>query len=246
MTADPTYQPKTYRRDGGDELVIADGGSLIVESGGNIEMGGTLTAGTSSSPVTDDTADTKFISLYFDNGAASGDNRGMYLRLYHTGNGAASGEAARIFTTVNANIANAHGAHVSLNFLATAGASECSGLGAAVRGTTHIPNVASWAPTGTLCSGMFELYSDGSASDPAGLTELSLLRLCNSGDATGAADVDTDAFILSVQGFTAASGVTNAVSSTSLAELPAGSVGLRVKIGTGTYYIPAVVAAEWN
>jgi hypothetical protein len=93
---------------------------------------------------------------------------------------------------------------------------------------------------------MFELYSDGTASDPAGLTELSVLRLCNSGNATGAADVDTDANVISIQGFTAATGDTNAISSTSLAELPAGTVGIRVKVGSTVYYIPAVVSTEWN
>jgi len=38
MAADTTYQPKTYRRAGGDETVIADGGKLIVESGGTLEL----------------------------------------------------------------------------------------------------------------------------------------------------------------------------------------------------------------
>lgn len=201
--------------------------------------------GTSSVPKVNDTADAKFIQIYTDSGATSGDSRLMYIRHYITGAGG-GGEALRVFTTINANAATGHGAHISLGFLATAGASELSGLGAAVRGTLHIPNVASWAPSGTLCAGMFEIYSDGTASDPAGLTELSVLRLCNSGNATGLQDVDTDGFLFSVQGFTAASGVTNVLSSTSLAELPASSVGLRVKIGTGTYYIPAVIAAQWN
>lgn len=208
--------------------------------------GGVIKCGTAAAPVTEDTADMKFMAFYFGNGAASGDNRGMYLRFYHTGDGAASGEALRVFTTVNANISTAHGAHVSLNFLATAGASECSALGSAIRGTTHIPNVASWAPAGTLYGGLFELYSDGANSDPAGLTELAVLCLSNSGNATGAADVDTDAFLMSIQGFTAAVGVTNAVSSTSLTELPGSTIGLRIKVGTSTYYIPAILSTEWN
>jgi hypothetical protein len=38
MAADNTYQPKTYRRAGGDEHVIASGGKQIVESGGIIEL----------------------------------------------------------------------------------------------------------------------------------------------------------------------------------------------------------------
>lgn len=178
--------------------------------------------------------------------ATSGTVEGTYTRLAFEADGTATGEALRAFTNVNANIATAHGAHISLSFEAAAGGSETSGLGVAVRGTTHIPDVASWAPTGTLYAGMFELFNDGAASDPAGLTELAVLCLSNSGNATGAADVDTDAFLLSIQGFTAATGVTNAVSSTSLSELPSGTVGLRVKVGSGTYYIPAVAAAEWN
>jgi hypothetical protein len=42
--ADGTYQPKTYREQGGDRHVIASGGSLDVESGGelDIESGGAL------------------------------------------------------------------------------------------------------------------------------------------------------------------------------------------------------------
>jgi hypothetical protein len=90
------------------------------------------------------------------------------------------------------------------------------------------------------------LYSDGDASDPAGLTELSVLRLCNSGDETGRADVDTDAYLFSIQGFTAAADTTKLVSSVSLYELPANTVGLRVKIGSTAYYIPCVVATEWD
>jgi len=43
--ADPTYGPKIYNKQGGDELVAADGGKITVESGGTIaiESGGSLT-----------------------------------------------------------------------------------------------------------------------------------------------------------------------------------------------------------
>jgi len=42
--ADTTYSPKTYRKQGGDEFVVADGGKHTVESGGiiDIESGGYL------------------------------------------------------------------------------------------------------------------------------------------------------------------------------------------------------------
>ena len=35
---DSTYQPKVYRRQGGDELVVANGGIITVESGGQINV----------------------------------------------------------------------------------------------------------------------------------------------------------------------------------------------------------------
>ena len=33
-----TYQPKVYRKQGGDEIVVASGGKLTVESGGELEL----------------------------------------------------------------------------------------------------------------------------------------------------------------------------------------------------------------
>ena len=43
--ADATYQPKVYRKQGGEELVVADGGTIRVESGGTLvlESGSTAT-----------------------------------------------------------------------------------------------------------------------------------------------------------------------------------------------------------
>jgi len=211
---------------------------------GTVQMKNSIQCGTSSSFVTTSTADKKFLQYYIENTAATGDNRAMYLRLKLSGGG--GGEALRVFTNVEANSGTAHGAHISLNFVATAGGSECSGLGVAIRGTLHIPDVASWAPTGTYSAGMFEIYSDGTASDPAGMTRLSVLQLSNSGNATGKADVDTDGYIFDLQGWTAAADAAHAVSSTSLAELPSSSIGLRIRVGAADYFIPAVVSTEWN
>lgn len=41
-----TYQPKTYRKQGGDEFVVASGGKITVESGGVLDVltGGVLKA----------------------------------------------------------------------------------------------------------------------------------------------------------------------------------------------------------
>ena len=207
-----------------------------------------LGGGTSAAPSTTAVANSNFLEFRGESTAtdAGSDTRCAYLRLYLAGATTGGGDCLRAFTTVSANLANARGAHISLNFTGVAGAMECSGEGTAVKGTLHIPNVASWAPTGTYSAGMFEIYSDGSDSDPAGMTSLSVLTLANSGDATGAADVDTDANILSIQGFTAASGVTNAISSTALAEIALDCIGLRIKVGTGLYRLIAIPEAEWN
>src|SRR3990167_4375829 len=37
---DTTYQPKVYRKDGGDTQVVASGGKISVETGGDIEVNG--------------------------------------------------------------------------------------------------------------------------------------------------------------------------------------------------------------
>jgi len=36
--SDTTYQPKVYRKQGGDELVVASGGKITVESGGELDI----------------------------------------------------------------------------------------------------------------------------------------------------------------------------------------------------------------
>lgn len=51
-----SYQPKIYKKDGGDTQVVASGGEVQVESGGelNIASGGTISAaGTQASTITD-------------------------------------------------------------------------------------------------------------------------------------------------------------------------------------------------
>ena len=204
-----------------------------------------LGRGTSADPVTTSVADKKMIEFRCETTASSGDNRLMYLR-YAMG-GAGDGECLRAFTVVEANLGTAHGAHLSLVFSASAGGSECSGLGVACRATLHIPNVASWLPTGTYAAMNAQIFSDGSNSDPAGMTELSFLRMSNDGDATGKADVDTDAYLFSIQGFATAANSTKVIRTDSLVEMNTpNTVGLRIRIGSVSYYMLAVPAADWN
>jgi hypothetical protein len=47
--SDNTYQSKVYKKQGGDELVVANGGKITVEAGGTIDVSaGTLTPGTNA------------------------------------------------------------------------------------------------------------------------------------------------------------------------------------------------------
>lgn len=248
------YAPGTkltvvLKTDGGDCTISAVNGneSAILDTAGHVaEFELVNVNGTNQWK---QVSSTPFQRSRFSTADTSGSFDLIYSRLAFEADGTATGEALRAFTNVNANIGTARGAHISLSFEAAAGGSECSGLGTAVTGTLHIPDIASWAPTGTLYAGQFEIFSDGAASDPAGLTELAVLCLSNSGNATGAADIDTDAAVIAIKGFTAAAGTTNAISSTSLVldtgELPT-NIGIRVKVGSGTYYIPAIEAASWN
>ena len=167
--------------------------------------GPVLLAGNSTQRVISSLPNTKFLQFYFDSTATSGDNRGMYLRTYFSGAGG-GGEALRAFTTINGvACGTAHGAHISLSFVSSANSGRLTGLGVAMRGTLHIPSDGDWT-SGTLAALQAEIWSDGAASDPDGLTELSFIRVVNGGDASGVSDVDDDANLLVITGGSIASG----------------------------------------
>lgn len=185
---------KTYIiRQGSEKVILGndpDNASLL------------LGAGTSTNKMTTATADAKFMEFRLENTATSGDNRGQYLRFYIAGAGG-GGEALRAFTTISDVAAStAHGAHISLNF-GTSG--TVTGQGIAMRGTLHLPNTALTSNV-TLAAVQAEIWSDGSSSDPGGSTKLSYIRCVNGGDATGGADVDDDASLMSIIGTTIGSG----------------------------------------
>lgn len=161
--------------------------------------------GSSSAYNTIDDADTKFVALYNDCGATSGDNRGIYNRLYLTGTGG-GGESLRSYTEISGVVAGtAHGAHLSLGMGESTTGGAVTGLGVAVRATLGLPNVA-LASGGTYAAIMPEIYSFGSSSDAGAVTELSFVRMCNGGDSTGMATVDDDAFAFVLTGFASGTG----------------------------------------
>lgn len=178
-----------------------------------------------------------FMSYYLSGSATSGAYRGMYLRLYNTGGGTATSDALRVFNSVHNVTGSTHtGAHISLNFGTTG---KLTGLGVASRNTLHIPNQA-MSGGGTYAAMQAEIFSDGDDSDPAGMTRLALIRCVNDGTSNGKADVDDDAVLLDLDGFTAGSGnmvSANTASGTTL--VFTNWVTLRVNIGGTVHYIPA-------
>ena len=159
-----------------------------------------LRLGNSATPLVDDTPNTKFLQFYFDSGAPSGSAEGLYIRLYGTGSGATV-QALRAFTSVtDVTEANARGAHISLSFGATG---KITGLGVALECTLHIPTTAGMS--GTVGALKVAINSDGASSDPVGAL-LSFIMIDNQGDATGGADVDDDAAVLGLSGFTQGAG----------------------------------------
>lgn len=204
-----------------------------------------LNIGTTSYPNLASTSG-NFVNVRGEATHTSGDVRNIYNRLYLKG-ADGNGESLRTFTTVSGvGVVSAHGAHISLNF--TADAASTSDLGVASRCTLHIPDVASWSPGGgTMAPIQAEIYSDGAASDPGGLTELSFIRCVSDGNAAGKADVDDDAFLLSLQGVTPEDGDTGTGSlvTTGCADIGAAgnlTAALKIKIGSTTYWIPAATA----
>ena len=216
------------------EMIVAlrDGGRINLSDVNIVAAhtdGGLIKAGTASARVIEDTANMRFVNFNFDNGATSGDNRGIYNRLYLTGAGG-GGESLRTFTSIeDVACGTAHGAHISLGFEASG---SITGLGVASRNTLHIPNAVMPAG-GTYAATQPEIYSDGATSAPAAVTELSFIRCINDGNATGIANVDDKAFLLSLIGGSVGAG--NVMAAKTAAAV---THTLRMKAPNGTtYYI---------
>jgi hypothetical protein len=123
--------------------------------------------GTSATPYAMGSAANKnAMGFWFDSTATSGDSRGMYLRQYFSGAGV-SGEAARIFGTVNnvtaATGGTVNGAHISLSVTGASGA--VSGAGNALRLTLGLGDTTNAG--GTLSALQLDSDFDNGATVPA-------------------------------------------------------------------------------
>lgn len=155
--------------------------------------------GTTDRKVLNSAPDTKFMELRVQSSATSGDNRAIYNRLYMTG-AAGGGESLRSYTdVVGVAVGTVHGAHISCGFGESTTGGKATGLAVAVRATLGLPNVA-LGSGGTYAALMAEIYSFGSSSSPAAVTELSFIKCSAGGDGTGAGRVDDKAYLLTIEG----------------------------------------------
>ena len=150
---------------------------------------------------------------------------------------AGGGECFRAFTKLAAAVGEARGAHISLD-VDNSPAGSVTGLGIGVDAQLLVGNAA--LPSGgTYAALQAEIFSGGSSSDIAAVTEASFMRFSNSGDSTGKGKVDTNAFLFSLQGFTANTG--------KLVELGTGmgtvTGTLKIKIAGDTRFIPFYASA---
>ncbi len=196
-----SQQVNVYR-----ELTLKDQGRIVAGYATNRTTntdGSVIKIGDATNKVScGTTANAKFISVYTNSAATTGDSRAIYIRHYISGAGG-DGEAVRALTTVN-NVTAAggtHGIHASLNFGASG---KTTGLGVAGRFTLQIPDTA--AQAGTLAAIMPEIYADGATSDTAGATSVSFIRPVISGDTTGDDTIEDDAVLFDFTGCGAISG----------------------------------------
>jgi hypothetical protein len=125
------------------------------------------------------------------------DNRAIYRKLTMSG-AAVSGEAGRFYTLVTgAGAVGVHGLHSSVQF---SGSGTCTGEAAAVRATLHVPAAVLGGTNGALYA---ELYADGTTSN---MSNGQFARFVLAGDTTGAALLEDNVALFSIEGGSIASG----------------------------------------
>lgn len=180
--------------------VITTNGKLSLDlNGGAVSASGLLMGvGTTANPATSATAGDIFAEFRTRSSASTGDNRGLYWR--HEFTGAGGGECIRAFSKVSAAVGTARGAHISLDVNTTG---SVTGLGVGVDAQILVPDQALGGGTYGVVNS--EIFSAGSSSSVAA-SNIAFFRATASGDATGAATVDTGGHLFSIQGLSVGSG----------------------------------------
>ena len=256
----PSRNPITDQVDLGGPLSTIPGGATealtarIDIAPGDLTAldGSVLRMGTSSVPLTAATNSAAgFVVGYFKTTATTGWPAGLYTHLQCAGAGA-NATALEGDLTLAAALATVTGVECFVDLTA---AGRVTGSLSVVQGTVDFGNFAlPGAGGGVYRAACFNIKGEGAASDPTKAQRISCLEL-KTGDGTFATGKDFEKFAagyaIYFNGFTGATGVTQILSTTRLAELPTGTLGIRVGVGaegaSGTaYYIPLVLATEWN
>lgn len=157
---------------------------VTFSAGGGALCQGTLAgAGSAADRVGNAATAGNFLEFRLDDSATSGISRGLYMRLYRSAAGTATGEVIRSFLTVEAAVANACSTHMSLNWGAS-GSVSAIGSAAAAATTLHVYNGAT--ARGTQWGHNVQIHSDGASSDISGTTAHAILSIQATGNATGA------------------------------------------------------------
>lgn len=200
-----------------------DGTTVTMKSGVSFGMGGSssvpnaLAAGGVGSP------------SYFTSAAASGETYARYNKLAATAAGTGEFIAGRDKTVLSAAVANAHGAHDSLEVSITG---YVTGLGTAIRGNIVVANNV--VPFGTYYGVLAEIFASGNASSiPAGS------NACLGINLQAGTEIDKVGNAISF------SGTANATSMIDTHNLAVGSLGnitnsIRVLVNGAIRYIPVV------
>jgi hypothetical protein len=126
----------------------------------------------------------------------SADVRGLYWKHLFSG-ASASGEAARIYSEVNAaGAASVNGAHITVGY-GTSG--TCTGQSSAIRSTFMAPAKVLGGTNGSI---ICEIWAEGATSN---MTNGQFIRFNLGGDSTGAALLDDNLALFSIDGVTVGS-----------------------------------------
>ncbi len=198
-----------------------------------------LLNGSTSARITDDTAGRRFFNIYTDCGATSGTSVGLYVRNYITGAGG-SNACLRIYSDVEGVAAStAQGIQCSVGFGESTTTGSVTGLGVAGRFQVGLADIA-YPGTGTIAAVQAEIYSFGASSDPAN-NAIACFAAVNDGHADGMADVDDDAVLFHLRGWTVGDG--NMIASKSAGACPDVVESIRIKTPNGLRYIYVGTAA---
>lgn len=189
------------------------------------------------------------LEAHFDNGATSGWPCGIFIETDVTAAGGSftAGQFDAVLTAAKAVVTGVE------NWMQINTGGRVTGACRSVQGTIDFSN-ESKGSGGVYSGATFNIKGQGTSVNISGCQRVSCLELKTEGtfpNTTSGFQKKASGYAIYINGFTSAAGVGSILSSTSLAELPAGTLGLRVGVGGdaasgASYYIPLVVASEWN